>query len=138
MPFKKYQSLADSLTQNKRLSKRRRGRRWTPRSGFLAPGLHADFTQHAGWHVACFHARAVAGCGDCCLLEQTIIDFSIRMMPMWSGDRQRDRDVRCGLAVRESLTFGRDLLLWGWRLCGFGCIAFLISSATLVFQQQFL
>src|ERR1019366_6252510 len=34
MPFKKYQSLADSLTQNKRLSKRRRGLRWTPRGGF--------------------------------------------------------------------------------------------------------
>jgi hypothetical protein len=30
MPFKKYQSLADSLAQNKRLSKRRRGLRWTP------------------------------------------------------------------------------------------------------------
>ena len=34
MPFKKYQSLADSLAQNKRLSKRRRGLRWTPRAAF--------------------------------------------------------------------------------------------------------
>ena len=36
MPFKKYQSLADSLAQNKRLSKRRRGLRWTPQGGFGA------------------------------------------------------------------------------------------------------
>ena len=43
MPFKKYQSLADSLAQNKRLSTRRRGLRWTPRGGFggvwTPPGL---------------------------------------------------------------------------------------------------
>jgi len=31
MPFKKYQSPADNLAQNKRLSKRRSGLRWTPR-----------------------------------------------------------------------------------------------------------
>ena len=42
-PFKKYQSLADSLKQNKRLSKRRRGLRWTPR-GFWASGLPAVVT----------------------------------------------------------------------------------------------
>jgi len=30
MPFKKYQSLADSLAQNKRLSERWLGLRWTP------------------------------------------------------------------------------------------------------------
>ena len=55
MPFKKYQSLADSLAQNKRLSKRRRGLRWTPRGGFQASGLHADSkTPNTGWHVACF------------------------------------------------------------------------------------
>jgi len=54
MPFKKYQSLADSLAQNKRLSKRRRGRRWTPRGGFhnlasaRTPRLHiGNGTTHA-------------------------------------------------------------------------------------------
>ena len=47
MPFKKYQSLADSLTQNKRLSKRRRGLRWTPRGEILVYGLHADSAQTA-------------------------------------------------------------------------------------------
>ena len=33
--------------------------------------------------------RAVASRRDCCLLEQTTNDFSIRMMPTWSGDRLR-------------------------------------------------
>ena len=42
MPFKKYQSLTDSSTRNRRLSKRRRGRRRTPRDDFWASGLHAD------------------------------------------------------------------------------------------------
>src|SRR5271165_35648 len=84
MPFKKYQSLADSLAQNKRLSKRRRGLRWTPRAAFGASGLHADSgTPRTGRHVACFPARAVAGCYICCLPEETTIGFHIRMMPMW-------------------------------------------------------
>jgi hypothetical protein len=30
-------------------------------------------------------SRAVAGCFDCCLLEETTIGFPMRMMPMWSG-----------------------------------------------------
>ena len=34
MPSKKYQSLTDSLAQNKRLSGRRRGLRWTPREAW--------------------------------------------------------------------------------------------------------
>src|ERR1035437_663493 len=42
MPFKKYQSLTDTSTRNKRLTTRGFGRRWTPRGDFLASGLHAD------------------------------------------------------------------------------------------------
>ena len=42
MPFKKYQSLTDVSTRNKRLSARPRGLRWTPRGCFWASGLHAD------------------------------------------------------------------------------------------------
>ena len=42
MPFKKYQSLADNSTKNKRLSTKPRGRRWTPRGGSWASGLHPD------------------------------------------------------------------------------------------------
>jgi hypothetical protein len=57
MPFKKYQSLADSLAQNKRLSKRRRGLRWTP------PGVHIRNGPKRAL------TRAVAS--RCCLLEQT-------------------------------------------------------------------
>jgi putative component of toxin-antitoxin plasmid stabilization module len=34
-------------------------------------------------------SRAVASRRDCCLLEQTTNDFSIRMTPTWSGDRLR-------------------------------------------------
>ena len=95
MPFKKYQSLADSLTQNKRLSKRRRGLRWTPRGGFWASGLHADSrTPRTCWHVACFPARAVAGCSICCLPKETTIGFHIRMMPMW--DAEGGRSARAG------------------------------------------
>jgi len=61
MPFKKYQSLADSLAQNKRLSKRRRGLRWTPRGSFGTSGLHADSgTPHAGL------ARGVLSCARGC------------------------------------------------------------------------
>jgi hypothetical protein len=58
MPFKKYQSLTDVFTRNKRLSTRPRGLRWTPRGGFWASGLHADSgTPRTGWHAASFHAR---------------------------------------------------------------------------------
>jgi hypothetical protein len=42
MPFKKYQSLTDSSTRNKRLSTRPFGRQWTPRGDFWACGLHPD------------------------------------------------------------------------------------------------
>jgi len=41
MPFKKYQSLAGILTENKRLSTTRFGRRWTPRGGLLNQPLVA-------------------------------------------------------------------------------------------------
>ena len=102
MPFKKYQSLAGVFARNKRLSTRPRGLRWTPRGGFWASGLHSDSgTPRTGWHVACFRARAVAGCSICCLPKETTINFHIRTMPMWSGDRHRDCDVSCGLPVRE-------------------------------------
>ncbi len=42
MPFKKYQSLTDILAQNKGVSARRFGLRWTPLGGFQAFGLHVD------------------------------------------------------------------------------------------------
>src|ERR1035441_3647935 len=42
MPFKKYQSLTDTFTRNKRLSTWRFGRRWRPRGDFWASGLRAD------------------------------------------------------------------------------------------------
>ena len=42
MPFKKYQSLTDILTQNKGLSGGRFGRRWTPQGLFRGFGLRAD------------------------------------------------------------------------------------------------
>jgi hypothetical protein len=49
------------LAQNKRLSKRRRGLRWTPRGGFWASGLHADSrTPHARL------ARGVPSCARGC------------------------------------------------------------------------
>ena len=62
MPFKKYQSLADSLPQNKRLSNRRRGLRWTPRGGFWGvwtPRGLPDSTR--GWHVGCFPSARACG-----------------------------------------------------------------------------
>jgi hypothetical protein len=42
MPFKKYQSLADISTRNKRLSTSPRGLRWTPQGTFWVSGLHVD------------------------------------------------------------------------------------------------
>ena len=39
-----------------------------------------------GWHVACFPARAVAGCSICCLPKKTTVDFHIKMMPMWDAE----------------------------------------------------
>ncbi len=36
---------------------------------------------HAGSGVWRVFTRAVAGCLDCCLLEETTIDFPIRIMP---------------------------------------------------------
>ncbi len=92
MPFKKYQSLADSLAQNKRLSERRRGLRWTP-LGYFFWRLHSTRTlglHTRAWHAACLRARAVASCPICCLPKETTIALHIRTMPMWSGDRLRD------------------------------------------------
>jgi hypothetical protein len=95
MPFKKYQSLADSFVQNKRLSKRRGGLRWTPRGGFWASGLHADSrTPRWDWHVACFPARAVAGCSICCLPKETTIGFHIKDDA--HVEMQRRHSYRCG------------------------------------------
>src|ERR1035441_7286309 len=63
MPFKKYQSLTDVFTRNKRLSTRPRGLRWTPRGGFWASGLHADSgTPRTGL------ARGVLSCARGCRL----------------------------------------------------------------------
>ena len=94
MPFKKYQSLAGRNDGNTRLSVSRRGRRWTPRASFLAFGLHADSGTPPRWTgTRRAFTRAVAGCGDCCLLEQTTTDFSIRMMPKRSGEI----DSGCGM-----------------------------------------
>ncbi len=87
MPFKKYQSLADSLAQNKRLSKRRRGLRGTPQDAvFTFWTLRGPQIGNGTTHA---FTRAVASRRDCCLLEPTTNDFSIRMMPTWSGDRLR-------------------------------------------------
>ena len=58
MPFKKYQSLADVSTKNKRLSRRRFGRQRMPRAAFggldstRTPGIHTR-----DWHAACARAR---------------------------------------------------------------------------------
>src|ERR1019366_8264443 len=41
------------------------------------PGLH---TRNGTWRA---FTRAVAGCCDCCLLEETTFASPIRMMPMW-------------------------------------------------------
>ena len=58
MPFKKYQSLTDVFTRNKRLSTRPRGLRWTPGGGFWASGLHADSrTPNQKQHSARSHTR---------------------------------------------------------------------------------
>ena len=62
MPFKKYQSLTDTSTRNKRLSKTRFGRQWTPPGPLLTvwtPVGLQDATPE--WHVACFRARLLAG-----------------------------------------------------------------------------
>jgi hypothetical protein len=81
MPFKKYQSLTDTSTRNKRLNTGPRGLRWTPRGGFLG-GLDSTRTPglHRGWHGACFPARAVAGCSICRLPKETI-GFHISRFP---------------------------------------------------------
>jgi hypothetical protein len=87
MPFKKYQSLADSSTRNKRLSTRPRGLRWTPRGGFWGvwtPRGLRDSTPGTGtWRA---FLRAVAGCSICCLPKETTIGFHIRMVPMWDAE----------------------------------------------------
>src|SRR5664279_4331592 len=58
MPFKKYQSLTDTSTRNKRLSKREFGRQWTPRGYFWASGLHTDSrTPHQNWRLTCSLTR---------------------------------------------------------------------------------
>src|SRR3954453_3874229 len=81
MPCKKYQSLTGILTENKRLSRTRFGRRWTPRGTFCGFGLRADSgAPHQKWHAACFHAR---GCSPSQMLSAggDNIDFHIRSMP---------------------------------------------------------
>ena len=66
MPFKKYQSLADSLAQNKRLSKRRRGLRWTPGNAVFTiwplrglPGLRDSTSETARRMLSRARLRAV-------------------------------------------------------------------------------
>ncbi len=53
---------------------------------FSQSGFRADFGTPQNGTTHAF-ARAVASRRDCCLIEQTTRDFSIRMMPTWSGDR---------------------------------------------------
>ena len=57
------------------------------------PGL-----PRTGWHVACFPARAVAGCSICCLPKETTVDFHIRMMPTEA--------TPCGFARRDRIKLG--------------------------------
>ncbi len=87
MPFKKYQSLADILTQNKTLSKRPRGLRWTPR-GSSAPD----------WFLACF-SRAVAGPVTAGFAKQTcvfaILRISWNRMPRTKVALYREEDGSC-------------------------------------------
>src|ERR1035441_10190441 len=90
MPFKKYQSLTDTSTRNKRLSRKGFGRQWTPRGGFRRSGLHADSrTPHLRIGTRRAFTRAVAGCCDCCLLEETTMDFLIRSEERRVGEEGR-------------------------------------------------
>ena len=91
MPFKKYQSLTGALAKNKRLSNGHRGLQWTPRGSTTRT---PDPQQGTGTRRA--FARAVAGCDDCCLLEQTTTDFYIRRMPKWNAKGRRRGDLGCG------------------------------------------
>ena len=102
MPFKKYQTLTGILAQNKRLSKRRRGRRWTPRASFLVSGLHTPDLA-----LACLHARLQSDV-ECCLLEQTTFCFLKRAMPATLR-----APVQTGpeLAGRESSLSARSILI---------------------------
>jgi hypothetical protein len=61
MPFKKYESLTDILTRNKRLSKLRFGRQWTPRRQFQRSGLHADSRIRSKNRRAAWFTRACRG-----------------------------------------------------------------------------
>ena len=77
MPFKKYQPVTDVSTRNKRLSRRRFGRQWTPREqlwGVWTPRGLQD--PHRGLARGVF-SRAVVGASHYRLLETTTIDFSM-------------------------------------------------------------
>lgn len=80
MPFKKYQSLADVSTRNKRLSARPRGLRWTPR------GLR---TPHRKPRTAFLHARLPAVVIVVCWRRQHVV-LPIRTIP---AGRSWIRDV---------------------------------------------
>jgi len=78
MPFKTYQSVADGLAQNKRLSKRRGGLWWTPRGrlfGVWTPrglqGLHTG----AGMWRAFLRARLQAAVIVVCWSRQQVISL---------------------------------------------------------------
>src|ERR1035437_719611 len=63
---------------------------WTPR------GLQDSTPGTGTWRA---FTRAVVGCSNCCLLEETTNAFLIRMMPMWNrgrAHRGRDVEVRSG------------------------------------------
>ena len=78
MPFKKYQSLTDVLTRNKRLSTRRRGLRWTPRGEFLGvwtpSGLQNSTLGMAPWR-ALMRARLPAGLIVVCRRRQQSVSI---------------------------------------------------------------
>jgi hypothetical protein len=46
--------------------------------------------------VACFPARAVAGCSICCLPKETTIVLHIKMMPMWDEKGGNSDQIRGG------------------------------------------
>ena len=99
MPFKKHQSLADSLRQNKGLSERPFGRRWTPREAVFAiwtlRGLRDSTSETARRMLS--RARLQAVVIVVCLGRQQMISL-LRMMPTWSGGRLRDFGSRLVLS----------------------------------------
>ena len=96
MPFKKYQSLTDTATRNKRLSAREFGRRWTPRGGFggvWTPRGLQDSTPESAPGVLS-RARLQAIVIVVCWRRQHL--FLIRMMPTQCSGGVEAVIARCG------------------------------------------